>query len=132
MVSLMSTFQSLFLNRKPLYMPTVKLVRMNRTTTNLFKPMSLRLPYLNNVPNASIGQGQGGFIRGRTLEKDVPISRRVMCYHRRTGELISKTWSDADGYFTFENLEPGIELYITSIDSDGNRAAVTQDLLTAV
>lgn len=131
----MPTLRSVFLKRTAIRMATVKLVRMNRVTTNMVKPMLPRLTHSYSYETASDGQGESGFIKGRTLEKNVPVSRRVMCYHKRTGRLIAKTWSDSEGYFEFNNLEPGVELYITSIDNDGgvvNHAAVTQDLLTAV
>ena len=134
MITIMPALRSLFLKRTTIRMAAVKLVRMNRFTTAVTKPMSLRLSHDYNTNVASNGQGDGGFIKGRTLEKNVPVSRRVMCYHKRTGALIAKTWSDSEGYFEFNNLEPGLALYITSIDNDGNvvnHAAVTQDLLTA-
>lgn len=134
MINIMPTMRSLFLKRTTLRMVPVRLVRMNRVTNIVGKSMSLRLAHSYNPKIASDGQGDGGFIKGRTLEKDVPVSRRVMCYHKRTGALISKTWSDSEGYFEFNNLEPDLELYITSIDNDGNptnHAAVTQDLLIA-
>lgn len=134
MISKMPTLKSLFLKRGTLRMADVKLTRMNRNIFVSGAILSMRLPHANNVNVSRDGQGNTGFIKGRTLEKDLPVSRRVMCYHRRTGNLIAKTWSDNDGYFEFNNLEPNVSLYITSIDNDGNvvnHAAVTQDLLTA-
>lgn len=135
MVSIMPAMRSLFLKRTGTSMVNVRLIPIDRIVSKLNKPMSFRLPYRYNSQIATNGQGDGGTIKGRTLEQDNPVSRRVMCYHRRTGALISKTWSDKNGYFEFNNLAPGIELYITSIDNDGNvvnHAAVTQDLLVAV
>lgn len=126
--------KSLFIPRNYLRMTTVKLTHLSRSIFASSKVASLRLPHITNTEVARDGQGQGGVIKGRTLEKGLPVSRRVMCYHRRTGNLIMKTWSDKDGYFIFDNLEPNIELYITSIDNNGNvlnHEAVTQDLLTA-
>ena len=134
MTTIMPTVRSLFLKRTTLRMAAVKLVHMSRFTNIVTIPRALRLSHVYNPKIASDGQGDGGYIKGRTLEKDVPVSRRVMCYHKRTGRLIAKTWSDSEGYFEFNNLEPGLALYITSIDNDGNvvnHAAVTQDLLTA-
>lgn len=134
MITIMPKLRSLFLRRTTLRMAAVKLIRMNRFTSIVSDPTILRLSHSHNATTASNGQGDAGFIKGRTLEKDIPVSRRVMCYHKRTGALIAKTWSDSEGYFEFNNLEPGLELYITSIDNDGNavnHTAVTQDLLTA-
>lgn len=99
---------------------------------NSNKPKIFRLPlvYRNNTVN---GTGENGFIEGRILNKGVPVSRRVMCFHRRTGQLISTCWSDADGYYRFDNLTAGIKVFITSVDdtvASTMQKAVTGDFIT--
>jgi len=84
--------------------------------------------------NRPSGAGSDGFIKGVVTEKGLPVSRRVMCYHRKSGALISSTWSDLNGNYNISGLVAGIRYFVTSIDEDGNEPqynAVTQDLITA-
>ena len=79
------------------------------------------------------GEGENGFIEGKVLEKGLPVSRRVMCYHRRTGVLIKQTRSNGNGYFRFDGLASGIKVFITSVDDTGGSTmhkAVTGDFIT--
>lgn len=95
---------------------------------------NIKTPHqLNSDFNIS-GTGVGGYIAGQVLEKGVPVSRRVMCYHRRTGSLIAKTWSSEEGNFRFDGLEPGIGLFLTSVNDMGLTIpfnAVTNDLVVS-
>lgn len=91
-------------------------------------PVSLRKLQTKN------GQGDNGYIVGIVSEQSKPVARRVMCYHRLTGDLLASTWSKADGSYRFDNLIAGVKYYITSLDesNDGIQYnAVTQDLITA-
>lgn len=75
-----------------------------------------------------------GFISGVVTEQNVPVSRRVMCFHRKSARLISITYSGEDGRYTFKNLVPASEYFITSIDDNNDGIqynAVTQDLIIA-
>lgn len=46
---------------------------------------------------------QRGRVTGRVTKKGVnPVIRKLRLYHRDTGKLLSETWSDVDGYYTFE------------------------------
>ena len=38
---------------------------------------------------------------------DIPISRRVGLYDSKRKVIVRETWSDADGYFSFDNLRAG-------------------------
>lgn len=75
-----------------------------------------------------------GFIEGRVTELGIPVVRRVICYHRRTGVQVGSTYSNANGYYRIDGLIPNAKYYVTSIDnnSDGIQYnAVTQDLISA-
>lgn len=81
------------------------------------------------------GEGEDGFIEGQVLEKGLPVSRQVMCYHRQTGLLIKKIRSNDSGYFRFDGLASGIKVFITSIDDNGDSVqhkAVTGDFITVL
>lgn len=81
------------------------------------------------------GQGDAGFIEGQVLENGLPVSRRVMCYHRRTGMLIKHTRSSDSGYFRFDGLASGIKVFIASIDDSGGSVmhkAVIGDFITVL
>lgn len=95
---------------------------------------SVKTPHHTNFKSALNGVGVGGYITGQVLENGAPVSRRVMCYHRRTGSLIAKTWSDTSGDFRFDDLEPGIAIFLTSVNDKGLAIpfnAVTQDQLVS-
>lgn len=96
--------------------------------------VNIKTPYQLNSDFNIGGTGVGGYITGQVLENNVPVSRRVMCYHRRTGSLIAKTWSSEDGNFRFDGLEPGIDLFLTSVNDMGLAVpfnAVTNDLVVS-
>lgn len=91
-------------------------------------PVSLRKSQTKN------GQGDDGYIAGFVTEQDISVSRRVMCYHRLTGDLLASTWSKPDGSYRFNNLIAGVKYFITSVDENNDGIqynAVTQDLITA-
>lgn len=95
---------------------------------------TVKTPHRMNFNSTVNGMGVGGYITGRVLENSTPVSRRVMCYHRRTGSLISKTWSNENGDFRFDDLEPGIAIFLTSVNDKGLVVpfnAVTQDQLVS-
>lgn len=80
------------------------------------------------------GTGKGGYISGRVFEKEIPVSRRVMCYHRRTGLLINSTYSDIDGNYRFDDLEPNANYFVVALDENNDSVqynAVVQDLIAA-
>jgi hypothetical protein len=46
---------------------------------------------------------QRGFVTGHVTKKGInPVSRMLRLYHRDTGKLLSETWSDVTGHYTFE------------------------------
>ena len=80
------------------------------------------------------GTGKGGYISGRVSEKEIPVSRRVLCYHRRTGNLIHYTYSDIDGNYRFDDLEPNANYFVVALDENNDSVqynAVVQDLIAA-
>lgn len=80
------------------------------------------------------GIGRGGYISGRVSEKGIPVSRRVLCYHRRTGNLVNSTYSDIDGNYRFDDLEPNANYFVVSLDENNDSVqynAVVQDLIAA-
>lgn len=80
------------------------------------------------------GQGTNGYIKGKVTENNIGVSRRVMCYRRRTGVLLYKTMSDENGDYYIGGLIAGLKYFVTSIDENEDSMqynAVTQDLITA-
>lgn len=114
-------------------MPNLMMAQVLYSALNMPTVKDVWIPPSMNTLMSKDGQDDSGFISGRVLEKGLPVSRRVMCYHRRTGILIANTRSDADGYFRFDKLMAGIKVFITSIDDDGDSVqhkAVTGDFIT--
>lgn len=100
------------------------------------------LPSLLNISLGSdiygsvvlLGVGDNGFISGIVTEQGKPVSRRVICYHRRTGARVASTWSSDDGKYRFDNLIADVTYLVTSVDENNDAVqynAVTQDLITA-
>lgn len=80
------------------------------------------------------GEGADGFIAGIVTEKELPVIRRVMCYHRKSGTLLKTTWSDINGHYRFDGLVANLAYFITSVDENVDAVqynAVTQDLVAA-
>ena len=83
---------------------------------------------------SAAGKGANGYISGIVTELGVVVSRRVNCYHRMSGILVSSVWSDNNGKYRFDGLIAGVKYYVTSLDSNDDAVqynAVTQDLITA-
>lgn len=98
----------------------------------ILKTKKSPLPLLINVVTA--GQGADGYIANKVLEDGVPVSRRVMCYHRKSGILVNSTWSDSNGDYRIDSLIAGVTYYLTALDENGDEEqynAVTQDLIVA-
>lgn len=73
-------------------------------------------------------------IIGTVKEKGVPVSRRIFCYARETGELIDVTVSNANGEYQFNGLALNPDYYVVSLDENGDKVqynAVIQDLIRA-
>ena len=89
----------------------------------------------NPILSSNMKDGEKkGAILGQTTKNGVPVSVRVMCYHRMSGRLIKITNSDINGYYRFDRLSAGAKYYVTSLDEVGDGVqynAVTQDLITA-
>lgn len=103
-------------------------VTVLRGATSIKLPASLRGNLIKN------GQGETGYIKGIVTEKTVPVSRRVLCYHRLSGGLVGSVWSDSNGNYTFTELIAGVEYFVTAVDQNKDAVqynAVTQDLVVA-
>lgn len=82
-----------------------------------------------------IGIGGRGFIAGRVLEQGLPVVRRIMCYHRNSGELVSIVFSDNSGDYRFDNLKLNAKYYVLSLDENDDATqynAVVQDMIVAL
>lgn len=93
-----------------------------------------KLPAKFRVDTLLSGGGDTGYIAGIVTELGIPVSRRVMCYHRLTGTLLGATYSDENGAYRFEGLIAGVKYFVTSVDESKGAVqynAVTQDLITA-
>lgn len=80
------------------------------------------------------GTGKGGYIAGRIFEKEIPVIRRVMCYHRRTCLLVNMVYSDINGDYYFDDLEPNASYFVVALDENNDAVqynAVVQDLIAA-
>lgn len=75
-----------------------------------------------------------GVITGTVKEKGKPVSRRVFCYARNNGVLVSTTTSDVNGDYRFGGLAINPDYYVVSLDENGDKVqynAVIQDLIRA-
>lgn len=98
------------------------------------KPIVIKTPLKSRFGTTLSGQGDTGYISGVVTEQSLPVSRRVMCYHRLTGALLATAWSKTDGSYRFDGLVAGVKYFITSVDNNNDAVqynAVTQDLITA-
>lgn len=87
----------------------------------------------SNPVNINRGNNKG-VITGKTLEQGQPVSRRVLCHQRDTGALVTSTWSDANGDYTFNGLDDTKKYYVVALDEDMSAVqynAVVQDLIRA-
>ena len=82
----------------------------------------------------SQGEGADGRIVGVVTENGIAVSRRVMCYHRKSGALVRTVISGTDGSYELNGLVAGVKYFVTSVDENNDAVqynAVTQDLITA-
>lgn len=69
-----------------------------------------------------------GRITGTVSDEDgQPIQRRVRCHERSTGRIVRETWSDAAGYYQFDDLDPNKVFTILAMDYAGEHNAVVAD-----
>lgn len=61
---------------------------------------------INNVTN----------IEDYVYEEGRPVKVRLYLYERHSGQLISKVWSNLDGYFEFVNLDSNLDYVVTAHD----------------
>lgn len=73
-----------------------------------------------------------GSITGSVKKGDIPLSRRVLLYREKDGELMGSVWSDpSNGKYKFINLQLGISYTVVCHDNTGEQSAVISDGLYA-
>ena len=77
--------------------------------------------------------GGSGTITGTTKVKsspsNLPVSRRVRLYEKRSGMLIREIWSNSTGAYTFKYLNTDYTYYVTAFDHTNTYEAVASDNL---
>jgi len=69
-----------------------------------------------------------GRLSGNTTGPDgSPVSRRVRCFERKSGRIVRETWSNAAGYYQFDDLDPNKRFTVVSHDHTGEYNAVIAD-----
>lgn len=69
-----------------------------------------------------------GRLRGNITDQNgQPVSRRVRCFERRTGRIVREIWSNAAGYYQFDDLDPGKRFTVVAHDYSGTYNAVIAD-----
>ncbi|SDO30017.1 Concanavalin A-like lectin/glucanases superfamily protein [Halomonas shengliensis] len=69
-----------------------------------------------------------GRLSGNTTDQNgQPVSRRVRCFERRTGRIVRETWSNAAGYYQFDDLDPAKRFTVVAHDYSGTYNAVIAD-----
>lgn len=75
--------------------------------------------------------GGPGQITGTTVDKNnVPISRKVLLYDRRSHILLRSTWSNAAGAYSFKDLDPDREYTLIGHDYSDEYNGVIADNVT--
>lgn len=96
--------------------------------------ITAKIPVRLRVDTATDGEGDTGRIVGIVTEKEIPVRRRVFCYYRKSGRLISTTMSSSNGHYEFTGLIAGAKYFVTSLDENNDATqynAVVQDLIIA-
>lgn len=69
-----------------------------------------------------------GRLSGNTTDQNgQPVSRRVRCFERKTGRIVRETWSNAAGYYQFDDLDPSKRFTVVAHDYSGTYNAVIAD-----
>lgn len=84
---------------------------------------------LFSVTMTSSHLGGPGYISGILKVNDIPAARRIYLTERATYRLVATTFSNADGTYRFDGLNPEIEFDLRGQDwararLDGVRSAV--------
>lgn len=79
--------------------------------------------------------GGNGQITGTVKEKgqpDQPLVRQVLLYSENTHTLVASTWSEADGTYRFERIDPQQRYTVISTDyREMFRAVIADNLMPA-
>ena len=76
--------------------------------------------------------GGNGQITGTVKEKgqpDQPLVRQVLLYSENTHQLVADVWSDAEGNYRFERLDPAQRYTVVASDYQNLYRAVIADNL---
>lgn len=87
-----------------------------------------RLSIDYNLWGFTVYQTSVNTVQGVLTENGKPLPNvMVYIYHSRTGALASKTRTDTDGFFVFDNLTSDVIYNVTSYDPKGVYNSVTID-----
>lgn len=100
----------------------------NPLALNPGPPPSLSAPLKYSWKN--IYQGGNGTIQGTTTIENIPGSRQVRLYDKRSGLLVAETWSSPTGHYEFNNIDSSKEYFVVAHDHRRVYNGVIQDMLT--
>lgn len=78
----------------------------------------------------NIYQGGNGTIQGTTTVENIPGSRQVRLYDKRSGLLVAETWSSPTGHYEFNNIDSSKEYFVVAHDHLRVYNGVISDMLT--
>jgi hypothetical protein len=78
----------------------------------------------------NIYQGGNGTIQGTTTIENIPGSRQVRLYDKRSGLLVAETWSSPTGHYEFNNIDSSKEYFVVAHDHLRVYNGVISDMLT--
>ncbi len=78
----------------------------------------------------NIYQGGAGTIQGTTTIENIPGSRQVRLYDKRSGLLVAETWSSPTGHYEFNNIDSSKEYFVVAHDHLRVYNGVISDMLT--
>jgi hypothetical protein len=68
-----------------------------------------------------------GFVQGRITIKGAPVARRVRLFDALTGLLVGQAWSQPDGHYRFDFMDPARDYLVLSDDYQRQFNAVIAD-----
>lgn len=77
----------------------------------------------------NIYQGGNGTIQGTTTIENIPGSRQVRLYDKRSGLLVAETWSSPTGHYEFNNIDSSKEYFVVAHDHLRVYNGVISDML---
>lgn len=111
-----------------------ELMRLNSPASERWSEPGVYDRHFRAIPSGrkNIHFGGVGVIAGTVKEKgipDQPLERRVQLISENTRLLVAETWSDADGAYRFETIDPNQRYTVVSYDHKHLYRAVIADNL---